>query len=203
MITIAIIFAGLNGNMEMITPIIFASAENAVSVVFGLISIMTFWLGIMKIIEKSGFIHIVIFLLKPLAYWLFPGIPRNHKAMNAMLMNMGANLLGMGNAATPFGIKAMEKLQTLNDKPDTATANMCTLLALNTSSLTLIPTTIIALRAATGALNPGDIIGTTIIATFTSSLTAIACDRIFRHYYSWKDKTRTPLPKTIKAAKRN
>ena len=109
MIIIAIAVAGINGKIETITPIIFSSAENAVNISLSMISIMVFWLGIMKIIEKSGFIHLVIFFLKPLAYWLFPGIPRNHKAMNAMLMNMSANLLGMGNAATPFGIKAMEK----------------------------------------------------------------------------------------------
>ena len=101
-------------------------------------------------------------------------------------MNLSANLLGMGNAATPFGIKAMEELQSLNSLPDTATADMCTLLAINTSSLTLIPTTVIALRAATGALNPGDIILTTVVATFCSTFVAIFLDRTFRHYYRLK-----------------
>ena len=125
MIIIAIAVAGINGKIETITPIIFSSAENAVNISLSMISIMVFWLGIMKIIEKSGFIHLVIFFLKPLAYWLFPGIPRNHKAMNAMLMNMSANLLGMGNAATPFGIKAMEEMQQLNPDRDTASDNMC------------------------------------------------------------------------------
>ena len=144
MIVVAIVFAGLNGRIEVVTPIIFNSAEKAVTIALSLISVMVFWLGIMKIIEKSGFIHIVIFLLKPLAYWLFPGIP-HHKAMNTMLMNMGANLLGMGNA-TPFGIKAMDELQSLNSKPDTATDDMY-ISALNTAGLTIIPTTVIALRA--------------------------------------------------------
>ena len=186
MIVVAIVFAGLNGRIEVVTPIIFNSAEKAVTIALSLISVMVFWLGIMKIIEKSGFIHIVIFLLKPLAYWLFPGIPRHHKAMNTMLMNMGANLLGMGNAATPFGIKAMEELQSLNSKPDTATDDMCTFLALNTAGLTIIPTTVIALRAATGALNPGDIIGTTIVASLCSTFVAILSDRLFRRYNRWK-----------------
>lgn len=188
MIVIAIIIAGINGKADTITPIIFSSAENAVNISLSMISIMAFWLGIMKIIEKSGFIHLVIFFLKPLAYWLFPGIPRNHRAMNSMLMNMSANLLGMGNAATPFGIKAMEQMQQLNPDRDTATDNMCTFLAINTASLTLIPTTVIAIRAATGAQNPTDIVGTTIIASLCSITVAILADRLFRYYCGKKDQ---------------
>lgn len=187
-IVIAIVIAGINGKVNTITPIIFSSAENAVNISLSMISIMAFWLGIMKIIEKSGFIHLVIFFLKPLAYWLFPGIPRNHKAMNSMLMNMSANLLGMGNAATPFGIKAMEQMQQLNPDRDTATDNMCTFLAINTSSLTLIPTTVIAIRAATGAQNPTDIVGTTIIASLCSITVAILADRLFRYYFGKKNQ---------------
>ncbi len=186
MIVISIIIAAVNGKMEAITPLIFASAEQAVHISLGLISIMVFWLGMMKIIEKSGFIHIVIFFLKPIAHWLFPGVPRNHKAMNVMLMNMGANLLGMGNAATPFGIKAMKELESLNNNPGEATDDMCTFLAINTASLTLIPTTIIAIRAATGAQNPADVIGTTIAATFCSATVAILSDRFFRYYHHYK-----------------
>ncbi len=182
MILIAIFVAGINGRIDIITQSIFSSAEQAVGIALSLISIMAFWLGIMKMIEKSGFIHVVIFFLKPLAHWLFPGIPRNHKAMNAVLMNMSANLLGMGNAATPFGIKAMEELQKMNHQPDTATDDMCTFLAINTASLTLIPTTVIALRAATGSQNPTDIIGTTIIATLCSTAAAVFLDRFFRYY---------------------
>lgn len=186
MIVAGIIIAGIKGNIGDVTGIIFNSAERAVGIAFSLISIMTFWLGIMKIIEKSGFINFIIFFLKPVAYWLFPGVPRKHQAMNAMLMNMSANLLGMGNAATPFGLKAMDELQKLNPRPDTATDDMCTFLAINTASLTLIPTTVIAIRTATGAQNPTDIIGTTIVATFCSTLTAIICDRIYRKYNRWK-----------------
>ncbi len=190
MLISAIIVAGINGNIGSVTQIIFNSAEQAVGIAFSLISIMTFWLGIMKVIEKSGFINFIIFFLKPVAHWLFPGVPRNHKAMNAMLMNMSANLLGMGNAATPFGLKAMDELQKLNPRPHTATDDMCTFLAVNTASLTLIPTTVIAIRTATGALNPTDIIGTTIVATFCSTLTAILCDRFYRKYNGWKNRSR-------------
>ncbi len=117
MIVFAIIIAGINGKIDIITQSIFSSAEKAVGIALSLISVMAFWLGMMKIIEKSGFIRIIIFFLKPLAHWLFPGVPRNHKAMSTMLMNMSANLLGMGNAATPFGIKAMEELQKLSIRP--------------------------------------------------------------------------------------
>lgn len=188
MIILAIIIAGINGKIDTITSIIFNSAENAVNIALSLISIMAFWLGIMKIIEKSGFIHLIIFFLKPLAYWLFPGIPRDHRAMNAMLMNMSANLLGMGNAATPFGIKAMEEMQQLNADRNTATNNMCTFLAINTASLTLIPTTVIAIRSATGAQNPTDIVGTTIVATFCSTTVAVLGDRLFRFYSKKKEQ---------------
>ncbi len=190
MIAAAILVAGATGRVELVTQSIFTSAEKAVGIALNLISIMAFWLGIMKIIEKSGFIHLVIFFLKPVAYWLFPGIPHDHTAMNAMLMNMSANLLGMGNAATPFGIKAMEELQKLNDRPDTATDNMCTFLAVNTASLTLIPTTVIAIRSATGSLNPTDIIGTTIVATFCSTAAAITADRFFRYWNNRKSRGR-------------
>lgn len=185
MIVVSIFVAAINGEIENITPMIFASAENAVTIVLGLISILVFWLGIMKIIEKSGLIRIIIYFLRPLAHWLFPGVPRNHQAMSAILMNMGANLLGMGNAATPFGIKAMKELQGLNSNPEMATDDMCTFLALNTASFTLVPTTIIALRAAAGAQNPADVIGVTIAATFCSATVAILSDRLFRYYYRY------------------
>ncbi len=188
MIVVSILIAALNGRMEIITPSIFASAEKGVNIVFGLISVLVFWLGMMKIIERSGLIRIVVFLLKPLAHWLLPGVPRNHRAMSAILMNMGANLLGMGNAATPFGIKAMKELQSLNSSPDTATDDMCTFLALNTASFTLVPTSIIAIRAAAGAQNPADVIGTTIVATFCSAAVAILSDRFFRYYGRYKKR---------------
>lgn len=180
MICIALVVAGVNGKINTVTPTLFDSAENAVAVAITLISIMTFWLGIMKIIEKSGLIEIIKSVLKPLAFFLFPRIPRHHPAMNAILMNMSANLLGMGNAATPFGIKAMEEMQKLNPVQEEATDEMCTFLAINTSSLTVLPTTIIALRIATGSVNPTEIVITTIIATFFSTIAALTADRFLR-----------------------
>ena len=180
MIIISIIVAGVNGRIEVITESLFNSAENAVSVAILLISVMTFWLGIMKIVEESGLINYIKVLLRPLALFLFPRIPRDHPAMNSILLNMSANMLGMGNAATPFGIKAMEEMQELNKQPDTATDEMCTFLALNTSCLTILPTTVIALRVSMGSANPTEIVGTTIFATFISSFVAIVLDRLLR-----------------------
>ncbi len=180
MFCIAILVAGITGRIEVVTSSIFASAENAVTVTISLVSIMAFWLGIMKIIEKSGLIEIIKNFLKPLAFLLFPGLPKNHPAMNAILMNMSANLLGMGNAATPFGIRAMEEMQKSNPSPEEPTDEMCTFLALNTSGLTLVPTTVIALRAAAGSVNPAEIVGTAVVATFCSTCVAVIFDRFMR-----------------------
>lgn len=180
MICLAILIAALKGDIGAITPSIFASAEEGVEISFRLISIMTFWLGIMRLVEKSRIIEAVKRVLQPLVYRLFPAVPRGHPAMNAILMNLSANLLGLGNAATPFGIKAMEELQKINPQPGTASDEMCTLLALNTSGLTLLPTTVIALRVAAGSSNPTEIVGTTFIATFCATAAAILFDRLLR-----------------------
>lgn len=183
MMFIALLAAAVTGRMETVTEAVFSSAEKAVTVAFSLISIMTFWLGMMRLIEKSGLIHWIVRALRPLATFLYPRIPKEHPAMHAILMNMSANLLGMGSAATPFGLKAMKELQELNDDKETASDEMCTFLAVNTSSLTLIPTTVVALRAATGSINPTEIVGTVLVATSCSTLVAIFFDRIFRHFY--------------------
>ncbi|HZK25399.1 MAG TPA: nucleoside recognition domain-containing protein [Oscillospiraceae bacterium] len=190
MIAIAFVTAALTGSIETFTDALFSSAEQAVSVVFSMVSIMTFWLGMMKIIEKSGFIEWIVKLLRPLSRLLFPRLPRNHPAMHAILMNMSANLLGMGNAATPFGLKAMQELQSINEDPQTASDEMCTFLAINTSALTLIPTTVVALRAASGSLYPTEIVGTTILATLCATTTAIILDKLIRGLTRRKRKRR-------------
>lgn len=180
LICISVIIAALRGNMAVITPGIFSAAESGVKVAFGLIGTMTFWLGIMKLIESSGIMELLNRLFRPLARLLFPRLPAGHPAMNAILMNLSANVLGLGNAATPFGIKAMEEMQKINPLGETASDEMCTFLAINTSSITLIPTTVIALRAAAGSINPADILGTTIIATLCSTVVALCADRLLR-----------------------
>ncbi len=177
-----LVVAALTGRVEAVTAAVFSSAEKAVSIAFSLVSVMTFWLGMMKLIEKSGLINWFVKVLRPLANLLFPRVPGNHPAMHAILMNMSANMLGMGNAATPFGLKAMQELQNLNHDPTVASDEMCTFLAINTSSLTLVPTTVIALRAATGSFNPTEIVGATILATFCSTVVAITVDRLLRRF---------------------
>lgn len=152
--------------------------------VIKLTGILTLWLGIAKIAERSGLLNIITRLLQPLIAWLFPSIPRGHPAMGAILMNYSANIFGLGSAATPFGLKAMEELQKLN-RSDQASEAMCTFLVINASSITLIPSTIIAIRINAGSANPTEIIGTMLFATTVSTLVAVVGDYICRFYY-WK-----------------
>ncbi|MCL4493817.1 MAG: nucleoside recognition protein [Firmicutes bacterium] len=173
--------SALHHSMVSVTQVIVSGSEKAVEVAFGFVGIMALWLGMAKIAEESGLMRAFSRLLTPFVSRLFPGIPKDHPAMGNMLMNMAANILGMGGAATPFGLKAMEELQKLNPVKDTASANMITFLAINTASINLIPATVIALRVAAGSKNPTEIVGPTILATTVASIVAISAERIFRH----------------------
>lgn len=173
LIIIGFIVGAITGNLDNVTTSAIESAKGAVELAMGLIGVMALWLGIMKIAEDSGLIKGISKLLKPIMILLFPDVPADHPAMGAMIMNISANILGLGNAATPFGLKAMEELQKLNRQKDTATDAMVTFLAINTSSVTLIPASTIAILAAAGATNPTQIVGPTIIATTISTTTAI------------------------------
>ena len=144
---------------------IIEKAEDAVKLAIGLVGIMALWLGIMKIAEAAGLIAMLARFLKPITTRLFPDVPAEHPAMGAMIMNISANMLGLGNASTPFGLKAMEELKKLSKKADTTTDAMATFLVLNTSNLQLIPATVIAVRAAAGSTAPTEIIGPVIAAT--------------------------------------
>ncbi len=148
-------------------------AKTAVELAIGLIGIMALWLGIMKIAEASGLITKLAGLLKPITTRLFPDVPPEHPAMGAMIMNISANILGLANAATPLGLKAMEELNKLNKKLGTATDAMCTFLVINTSNVQLIPATVIAIRAASGSANPTEILGAVIVATTVSTIVGI------------------------------
>lgn len=181
-----IVVSGLHHTMLPVTEAIVTGTEKAVEVAFGFVGIMALWLGMARIAEESGLMRGVAKVLAPIVSRLFPGIPEDHPAMGNMVMNMAANILGMGSAATPFGLKAMEELQTLNDVKDRASNNMITFLAINTASMTLVPATVVALRVAAGSKNPTVIVGPTIIATCFSMLVAIFVDRIFRHLASKK-----------------
>jgi len=180
MIVIGFLFAAVNGRMDEMTAAIFDGAKTGVTVSFGLISVLVFWLGIMRIAEDAGLLRKVAKLLGPVVAFLFPDVPKGHPAIGYILSNMSANLLGLGNAATPMGIKAMQELQSLNPDKDTATPAMCTLLALNTASITLIPATLIAIRLTYGSSDPAGIVGTTLAATAVATFAAIAADRICR-----------------------
>jgi len=141
------------------------SAKTAVELAIGLIGIMALWLGIMKLAEQSGLVAKLAGVLKPVTTRLFPDVPADHPAMGAMIMNISANMLGLANAATPLGLKAMEELNKLNKKLCTATDAMCTFLVINTSNVQIIPATVIAIRAAAGSSQPAEIIGPVIVAT--------------------------------------
>ena len=168
----------INGNIENVTNAAIDSGKMAVELAIGLMGVMGLWLGIMKIAEDSGLIRGISKLLKPMMVLLFPEVPPEHPAMGAMIMNISANVLGLGNAATPFGLKAMKELQKLNHKKDIATNSMITFLAINTSSVTLIPATTIGILSAAGGKNPTEIIGPTIIATTLSTMVAIIVARL-------------------------
>lgn len=186
-------FAAAQGKIELVTSAAFDGAKTGVTVCFGLISVLVFWLGMMRLAEDSGLLKKIARLLSPVVTFLFPDVPKNHPAMGYILSNMSANLLGLGNAATPMGIKAMQELQTLNPDKTAASPAMCTLLALNTASITLIPTTLIAIRMNYQSANPTDIVGTTLMATAVATLAAIVMDRWYRRKFMRSKPGKPPV----------
>ncbi|AXI09381.1 spore maturation protein [Oceanobacillus zhaokaii] len=186
MAIVGIVYAMFNGTMDEVNKALFESANDAVTLSIGLISILVFWLGIMKIAESAGILKALSKALMPIVSRLFPEIPKGHPAMGYILSNITANIFGLGNAATPMGLKAMEQMKQLSGT-DTASRSMITFLALNTSGLTLIPTTVIAIRMQYGSVSPTEIVGTTIITTVISLISAILLDRLF-YYQSIRRK---------------
>ena len=186
MILIGLGFAMVNGTMAEVNEAVFSGAKEAITLSIGLISILVFWLGMMRIAEDSGLLSKLSTLFKPLISKLFPEVPSNHPGMGYILSNMIANMFGLGNAATPLGIKAMEELKELNDGKNEASRSMITFLAINTASITLIPTTVIAIRMNYDSANPTDIVGPTLVATAVSAVAAILIDRFFYYRRSKK-----------------
>ncbi|MFC4387701.1 nucleoside recognition domain-containing protein [Gracilibacillus marinus] len=180
MSVVGIIYAMLNGTMEQVNEAIFKGANDAVTLVIALTSVLVFWLGMMRIAEKAGILSALSNLFRPLVTRVFPEIPPNHPAMGYILANFSANLFGLGNAATPMGIKAMEEMKKLNHGKDKASNSMITFLVINTSSITLIPTTVIAIRMENGSTSPTEIVGTTLVATIVTTISAIWIDRLLR-----------------------
>lgn len=169
------------GKMKSVTNSAIEYAATAVNIALGLIGIMALWLGLMKIAEQAGLISIIAKSVKPLTKFLFPEVPPDHPAIGSMIMNISANMLGLGNAATPFGLKAMEELDTINPIKGTATNAMCTFLAINTAGLTLIPATAIAIRASAGSSDPAIIIGTSFFGALCATITGITAAKIFEN----------------------
>ncbi|HMO18918.1 MAG TPA: nucleoside recognition domain-containing protein [Oligoflexia bacterium] len=176
-------------SMKEVSEQSFSAAKNAVNLALGLIGIMAFWLGMMKILESAGVIRSIAKFISPLFRRLFPDVPKNHPALGAMVLNVSANVFGLGNAATPFGIRAMEQLQRLNKNKDVATHAMCLFLAINTSGLAVLPLGVIGVRAAAGANNPAGIWIPTLLATLGSTLVAIISCILLRRYDSFGEDT--------------
>lgn len=197
LIMIGFLFAAIKGDINIVTQAAFEGAATGVTVCLGLISVLVFWLGIMKLAEEAGLVKTISKLLGPVVSYLFPDVPKNHPAMGYILSNMSANLLGLGNAATPMGIRAMQQLQELNPDKDNASPAMCTLLALNTASITLIPTTLIAIRLNFQSANPAEIVGSTLLATAIATMAAILADRWYRNRYAWNKPPLTPPASAI------
>lgn len=188
MAVIGIVYAMINGTMEAINKAVFDGAKDAVTICIGLISVLVFWLGLMKIAEEAGLLKKLVSLFMPIVKRLFPEIPKDHPSMGFILSNMMANFFGLGNAATPLGIKAMEQLKELNGGKNSASRSMVTFLALNTSAITLIPTTVISIRMTYESANPTEIVGVTFIAQVLSMIGAIWIDRYFYRRRSRKGR---------------
>jgi len=183
LMAIALIVAAFNGTAEAVTRGAVESATGAVQIAIGLVGIMTLWLGMMRVAEAAGLVTIVGRALRPVLRWLFPEVPPEHPAAGAIVLALAANMLGLNNAATPLGIKAMEELQELNPDKDTATNGMVTLMAITTAGVQFIPASMIGVLAAAGSTNPTAIIAPTIVATFIGTVAAVIAARLLQPFY--------------------
>ena len=183
MIFFGIIFALFTGNADKITEAIVGGSNNTVNFVIELTGIMCFWCGVMKVAEKSGFTKILAKMLRPVLKVLFKDAAKDEKALGAIVMNLTANMMGLSNAATPFGIKAMEEMDRINKKSSIASNDMALFLVMNAACIQLVPTTIISIRAAAGSQNPGIIIIPAIISTGVALIVGIVCCKILQKYF--------------------
>ncbi len=173
LVLLAVAIGGWNDRFKEVTGGALDGAKTAVTIALGLWGIMALWLGVMRLAERAGLVQRIAYGLRPVMRRLFPEVPPDHPAMGSMLMNMAANMLGLGNAATPLGLRAMRDLESLNPRPGVASNAMCTFLAINTSSVQLIPATAIAILAAAGSVRPTVIIGTAFFATLCAASVAV------------------------------
>jgi spore maturation protein SpmA len=169
----SVVTAAYNGNMPAVNKAFFDSAKYAVTIAFGLIGTMTLWLGFFRVLRDAGAMASIARALAPVMRWLFPAIPPDHPAISAMIMNMASNVLGLGNAATPFGLKAMQELQKLNTNKAVASDSMALFLAINTAGIAVFPIGWVAVRSSVGSVNPSAILLPTVLATLCSTITAV------------------------------
>jgi spore maturation protein A len=179
----SVVTAAFTGRMPALPGAIAESAGRAVTLSLGLVGVLSLWMGLMKVAEEAGLVRALGRLARPVLRRLFPSVPPESPAMGAITLNVAANMLGLGNAATPFGIKAMEELERVNPTPGTATDAQALFCALNTASVQLVPASVIALRAAAGARQPADILGATLLASLCAAATAVAAARLLRRLY--------------------
>lgn len=178
LVAVAVVAAAVNGRMAEVTRAALASATEAGTYALGLAGGLALWLGIMKIAEEAGLVRAIARAARPVLVRLFPEVPPDDPAMGAMLMNVSANVLGLGNAATPFGVKAMEALEARNPHPGTATDAQALFCALNTASVQLVPVTVLTLRTAAGSRAPQEIVGATILASACGVVVAVIASRL-------------------------
>jgi spore maturation protein A len=180
MIVLSLVSAVITGKVDALVLAVNQEAKFAFEVALSLAGIMAFWLGLMRIAQEAGLLAVLSKLIRPIMIRLFPEVPVEHPAMGNMVLNIAANMLGLSNAATPFGIKAMESLEQLNPYPGVATDAMCTFLAINTSSVQLLPATAMSYLVAGGAGAPADIIVTSFLATICSTIAALVSVTLFK-----------------------
>lgn len=183
LIIIGLSFSLISGKMDMINTEILESTRTALDMILKILPVMALWLGIMNIASKSGLLVKFSKLISPFLRKIFPEIPKDHESLGYISSNIVANMFGLGNSATPFGLKAMKSLQELNPKKDEATRSMITFLVMNTCGLTIIPTTVISLRMMYDSMNPTSILPPCIVVTFLSLFLALIVDRIFAKRY--------------------
>ena len=194
LIVVAVLVGGFNGRLKEMVDGTVQSAQAAVTLALGLVGIMALWLGIMRLADKAGLIRTLAHLLRPILGWLFPSVPTDHPAMGSMLMNIAANMLGLSNAATPLGLRAMRDLESINPHPGVASNAMCTFLAMNTSSVQLIPMTAVAILASAGSRNPVAIIGTAFLATLCAAASAITAVKLLEKLKAFSLPLHTTTP---------
>ena len=185
-VIVGVVYSLLTGNVQVINDSLLSSGGVAIEMILKMIPLLCLWLGVMKIAEASGLLLKVSVFFSKILHPLFPELKKGGEAISYIASNIVMNMLGLGNAATPFGLKAMSELKRLNNNSDVASRSMITFLVINTSSVTIIPTSVISLRLMYESVNASEIVGVTIVTTFLSTLIALILDRLF--YFTWRKK---------------